>query len=185
MILCGAISAQCAASPGLLGRLTALKWIVFPIAAASSGCSGPGANLSRGDSAPPLMQSSERVTIVLAAGVDDCLNCSLRGVFVALRAIQRTGGGDLAPEVLVVAVTRSARDTLVFRQMLTKQRVAGRIERVAPQAARRMFDETMLPAMYLIADGRVVQEWKPIANHGIVEIGRNDLVDAAAKHDQL
>ena len=166
-------------------RLRTLKRVVPAIAAVLAGCLGTRADLNRGDMAPTIIQSRGRMTVVLAASVDDCLSCDLRGVFVALRALQGRGTGGLMPELVVLAVTGNARDTLFFRQTLDRQRVTGRIERIAPRGARRMFDENRLPAMYLIEDGRVVHEWEPIPDQGTVLIGRGELVDAATKQDEL
>ena len=49
----------------------------------------------------------------------------------------------------------------------------------------RLFDENRLPAMYLIEDGRVVQEWEPIPGQGRVLIGRSELMDAVTKRNEL
>lgn len=167
------------------GRLKTLKRIMPVIAAVLAGCLGTRADLNRGDVPPTIMQSRGRMTVALAASVDDCLSCDLRGVFVALRALQGRGTGGLMPELVVLAVTGNERDTLFFRQTLNRQRVTGRIERIAPRAARRIFDENRLPAMYLIEDGRVVQEWEPIPDQGRVSIGRGELIDAVTKQDEL
>ena len=85
----------------------------------------------------------------------------------------------------MLAVNGNPQDTLFFRKTLTRERVDGRIECIAPRAAKRIFDENRLPAMYLVENGRVVQEWERTPDQGRVLIGRDELVDAVTKHDEL
>lgn len=165
-------------------RLRRLPLILSTVAALSWGCLGARADLSRGDPAPALMQTSGRMTVAIVATVEDCLSCDLRGVHVALRAMEGGGAGDVMPEIVVLAVTRDARDTLFFRQTLHKERVTGRVELLEPQAARKIFDGNKLPAMYLIKDGRVVHEWKPTRDQRIVMIDRNDLREAVSNKNE-
>ncbi len=108
------------------------------------------------------------------------LNCHLRDVFSALRALQRKADGAPAPELVVISVTRNALDTLVFRHSLNNERVAGRIKTLLPRSASRSFDERKLPAMYLIEEGRVLREWESRGGQRIV-IGRNEIIEAAVK----
>lgn len=177
-------SAHQAGAPPVPARLRILKRIV-PVIVVLAGCRGSGADLNRGDVPPTFTQSRGRWTVALVATIEDCLTCDLRGVFVALRALQGMRTEGLRPEVVMLAVTGNPQDTLFFRQTLTRERVDGRIERIAPRAARRIFDENRLPAMYLIEDGRVVQEWEPIPGQGRVLIGRGELMDAVIQQDEL
>ena len=156
-------------------------WRSILLSVVFTACLGPGADLSPGDVAPGAMRSGGRLTVALVARVGDCLSCDLRGIFTAVRALQRSDLGTHMPELVVVAVTQESRDTLAFRRTLKIERVMGRIERVSLRTAKGFLDENKLPAMYLIEDEQVLREWERTPERGTVMIGRNELLDAVAQ----
>lgn len=159
-----------------------MKWISIVTAAIFGACQPPLAkvDLDLSDVAPPVMQLGESATVVIVARLDDCLNCNLRGGFVALRSLQRNSDSALVPKVVVLLVSRNVLDTLLLRQSLNRERVGARIETISPHGARRIFDEKKLPAIYLIEDGLVVREWESGGLQGVV-IGRSEIVDAVSE----
>ncbi len=155
-------------------------YAVIYCVALGCGCSGAGANLASGDTAPSFLGAPDRMTVAVTASVDDCLSCDLRGVFVSLRALQSKQNGSAMPEVVVFAVAAKEADTLFFRQTLDRERVAGRIMWVTPSAVSAIVDRNRLPAMFFIDEGRVVEVWQRNSSATIVTIERDELVRLAA-----
>jgi hypothetical protein len=119
--------------------------------------------------------------VAVSATVDDCLSCRLRGVFGALRAVQRDTDLDIVPELVVVAAIEEAGDTLLFNRLLASERLNGRIVPLSPRDARKLFDDNPIPGMYLIDRGQIAEEWLPPADRGTVAIDRLDVVEAVAR----
>lgn len=178
MTVRAAVAKSRADTPRTTARSGRMRSIATAIVMMASGCLGTRADLNPGDPVPALMQLNGRITVMLTATVDDCLSCALRDVFVAVRTLQARRSGNPKPEVLVLAVAHETRDTLVFRRTLTQERVTARIQRIVPRDAASIMDLDKQPAMYLINDGRIIQEWEPSANRRVLIIQRSELVGA-------
>lgn len=152
-------------------------WLGLPLLV--GGCTGgpePRRELRVGSPAPEVMQLEGRAAIVIAGSVDDCLSWDLLGLFVALRALQHSRATAPTPEVIFLAVSNRASDTLYFRQTLRRERVEGRITTVPPRAVSRLFVPDRLPAMYLLDHGVIVAAWEPSLEHRVVTIERDELL---------
>lgn len=159
--------------------LRILKGLWLGLAVLAGGCTGvpePSGELHVGSPAPEVMQVVGRSALVIAGSVDDCLSCDLRGLFVALRALQHSHTAVPAPAVLFLAVSDRVSDTLYFRQTLRRERVEGSITAVPPRAVSTLFVADRLPAMYLLNHGVIVAAWEPSLDHRIVAIERDELL---------
>jgi hypothetical protein len=161
-----------------------VKWFIAVIVAVSLGCQSSEVELNPLDVTSATMQSRATVTVVVAARVDDFLSCNLYDGFAALRQLQWQADRLSVPEVVVVAVTGDARDTLTIRGALSRERIAAPIRVVSPHDAGRFLDENMLPAIYLIQGQRVVRQWKSTTDRGPIVIGRREVADAVTGHRQ-
>ncbi len=140
------------------------------------GGSEPGSELRVGSLAPEAMRVDGQDALVIAGSVDDCLSCDLLGLFVALRALQHSQAPTPAPEVLFLAISNRASDTLYFRQTMRRERVKGRITSVLPRVAAKLFVPGRLPAMYLVGSGVIVGAWEPSIEQRLVTIERDELL---------
>jgi len=145
----------------------------------AAGCFAAPADLTLGDAAPAVARLEPGMAVLLAARIEDCLSCDLRGVYQAIRALQHSGDGSVTGEVVVLVVVSNPGDTLFFRQTLSRERIEGRIERVTPRSAKAIFNQSRLPALYMVRDGAIVAEWIPLPGAPTLTIERGELVGMA------
>lgn len=153
-----------------------LLWVV--IAGGAWACGGKSSDLDIGSAAPSFIEGSRGNTLALIARVEDCISCGLRDAFVAVRVLE----GAVTPsgpglDVALWIVTSNPSDTIVVRQLLTRQRLILRISVIRPAVAWAVFQSTKIPAVYLIQSGLVVREWEA-GPGGDVVVARNDFAEA-------
>lgn len=112
--------------------------------------------------------------MAIVARENDCLGCSIVGAFVAVRALQRRGDGGLVPPILLLAAVRSGDDTVAYSRTLARERVAAKIQSLDLSEVERRLGAANLPAVFVIANGRIVKRWTP-GQGPLVEIDRDEL----------
>lgn len=153
-----------------------MRWLLV-VAALLTACRPDRAGVDVGDYAPLGSQAGDAATVLFVTRLDDLLDCQLQDGFIALRSAQRAG--DAASPVTALLVTRDPADTLALSNALRTERITPRFETMSPQAARRVFDLSAIPAIYLIANGRVLQEWEVTRRALVVQ--RSEIADALAQ----
>ena len=165
-------AARCRGVSGRLGLFSAV------IAAGVWACWVEGGDLDVGNTAPRFAVGSGGNTLTLIARAEDCISCGFRDTFVAMRALENaTSSTGAKLDVALWIVTSNPKDTVVVRQLLTRQRLVTRIGIIRPTAARAVFKHGKIPAVYLIQDGVVVREWEA-GTGGVLVVGRDDFAEA-------
>lgn len=160
-------------------RQIAIAWgMILVPAGLLTGCQRPSGDVDIGDQLPVSTQARGLNGVVLVTRVDDFVDCQMQDAAVALRAAHAVDGGVSSLTVLVV--TRNTADTLAARRALERQRLAPRIEAVSPSEAMRVLDMSKVPAIYLVEDGIVVEEWEPDID-GRLQIQRDAIREALAQ----
>lgn len=141
-------------------------------------CGGTHGDLDIGNPAPSILGNSGEDRLALIASVEDCISCGFRDTFVAMRALEgaiSSTGASL--DVALWIVTNDPGDTAAVRQLLTRERLATRLDVVRPASARAVFTRSKIPAVYLIKNQVVVREWEA-ASGGTIVVARDEFVEA-------
>ena len=135
--------------------------------------------LKTGDKVPQALVGTVDRGLLFVTTVEDCFSCRIQGGFVALRAVQRGADTALAGTVTAVLISRKASDTAAFLQVLQNERIKARVVHIAPGKAQDYFAQERVPAIWLVAGGRILREWVPTKRGGVA-LERNDILHASS-----